>query len=614
MARQVDPRANLIVSSLLAGLICAFMTGVGLWILGQEFLGLLELSRPLAIVGLVVMGTLGLVLTGLYYATGLKNLDYQRREQERAAELEGALRRLQEVEYRLRSIIESSQEVIYIKDLEGRYLLMNPAGGKLMGLPPEAIIGKYDGDLFPEYAQQMREGDRTVMAAGVPQDFEERIRFPNGSDRVFVTTKYPYRTPEGELVGIIGITRDITDRIRYEQQLRVSEAYTRSILEAAPDAVLLVDRQGLIRLANGSAERMFGYDRYALIGMSIEVLMPERFREVHVAHRGHYYAYPHTRPMGSDLDLYALRRDGSEFPTEINLSPLETPDGLLIIASIRDITERKRHLEEIAQRSAELKKIRELNDLKDHFLSTLSHEIKTPLSLIGGYAELLEEKYPDEELLEGVQEGFRRLNEHISSMLDYSALVSGTLPLYKTEVNLEELIRNVYASLEEAICHKRLRFFSEMDPETPCIQADSRRISQLLGALLDNAVKFTPEGGAIGIRVHPEPARVRIEVWDTGPGIPETDRQRIWHAFTQRDLGDALRKGGLGLGLTIAKGLAELHGGHIELGSEPEGGSRFTVFLPIEREPEPKLRISRLETETDQPSFRQDGREGPRNP
>jgi signal transduction histidine kinase len=187
-------------------------------------------------------------------------------------------------------------------------------------------------------------------------------------------------------------------------------------------------------------------------------------------------------------------------------------------------------------------------------------------------------------------------------MLDYSAMVSGTLPLYKTEVNLAEQLQNVRAAHEESMRLKGLHFSTELDSETPPIHADPRRISQMIGELLNNAIKFTPEGGSLGVRIRPEAGKVRIEVWDTGPGIPESDRQKIWSAFTQLEVGDTLRRGGLGLGLTLVSKLAELHGGHVEVDSEVGKGSRFIITLPIEDSALPNLRVTMLAEPQEQPS------------
>lgn len=243
---------------------------------------------------------------------------------------------------------------------------------------------------------------------------------------------------------------------------------------------------------------------------------------------------------------------------------------------------------DVAARTQELtqalSKLKTLDQLKDTFLSTISHEMKTPLSLIIGYTELLQDKYPTEELLKGLLDGSRRLSTHINNMLDYSALLGDSLPLYKTEVSIPEVARNALDIMETEFTLANLQVEAHLDPETPPVYGDSRRITQIFLELLDNARKYTPAGGRVGVNVAPHDGGVRIEVWDTGMGIQEEDRERIWEAFDQLASGDALRKCGLGLGLTIVKKLTELHHGRVSVESHPGQGSRFTIDLPAERQ------------------------------
>lgn len=240
------------------------------------------------------------------------------------------------------------------------------------------------------------------------------------------------------------------------------------------------------------------------------------------------------------------------------------------------VTERTRQLQDA------LEKLKSLDRLKDHFLSTISHEMKTPLSLIIGYTELLQDKYPTEELLKGIQDGSRRLTNHINNMLDYSALLGGSLPLYLTEVSVLEAARNALEIMETEFALKSLHVESRLDPETPPVRGDSRRITQMILELLDNTRKFTPSGGTVGVEVGPHDGGVRVSVWDTGVGIKEEDRERIWEAFNQLETEESLRKCGLGLGLTIVKKLAEIHHGRVTVESRPGQGSRFTIDLPAE--------------------------------
>lgn len=596
----ISLKALLLIGTLLSGGFSMAMVAIGLWILWQDAVGRLTLSRPGAISAMVALGVMGVVLSGLYYALGKQNLTLQQRDADHAAELERALRRLQDSDTKFRAVIENSKDVIFIKDLEGRYVLMNPAGCALLGRRPEEILGKHDSELLhPVAAQQMQAHDREVLEAKVISTFEDRVIGPDGAAHDFVTTKQPYLTPEGRIIGVIGASHEITRQKQLDQELRESEERYRSLVELSPEAIM-VEKDGILTFSNPAGARLLGAkDPREVVGLSLlDFIHPddvERFQR-------------RIRQIREDREPIPLfekrivRFDGQVIDVEFTASPIVEHGELAVLSIIRDITARKRALKESAQRKAELQKILELNQLKDHFLSTLSHEMKTPLSLICGYAELLEEKYPQESLLLGILDGSRRLSDHISNMLDYSAMVSGTLSLYPTEVNLAELLHNAHAAVEETLRLKHLHFSADLDPETPSIQADPRRISQMLGELLSNAIKFTPEGGSLGIRVRPEAGHVRLEVWDTGPGISESQREQIWTAFTQLAVSDAFRKGGLGLGLTIVKKIAELHGGDVQLESEVGKGSRFVVRLPIKGTPEPRLRISRLEAAQEQPS------------
>ncbi len=243
-------------------------------------------------------------------------------------------------------------------------------------------------------------------------------------------------------------------------------------------------------------------------------------------------------------------------------------------------TERERSEEALAMSQAELKKAAELAQLKDSFLSTVSHEMRTPLSLIMGYAELLEDTYPDAELIAGIQDGTRRLAEHVERIVEYSALLGGTLPLYRTPVDMAELARDI-AEVERArFQDKNLTLSVEVSAAAPIVLGDSRRLSEVIKELLDNAIKVTPPGRQAGLRVGPEGDKLRVDVWDSGPGIGECEIGRLWEAFGHLEAGDAARRGGLGLGLPITKKLVELHGGTVTVASKPGGGSTFTVLLP----------------------------------
>ncbi len=346
-------------------------------------------------------------------------------------------------------------------------------------------------------------------------------------------------------------------------------------------AIFMLDPEGRAMTWNKGAEQLFGYPEAEAIGKPLstfydpadaEAGKPEQLLQAALA-AGHIEA-----------ESWAVRKDGSRFWADAVITATRDAQGRLVGFGkvTRDLTTH-RAAEEDLRRSYE--RLKELDTLKDHFLSTVSHEMKTPLSLIMGYAELLQDKYPQEPFLAGIHEGSIRLMEHLNKMLDYSALLSGSLPLYKTEVNLGEAVENAREILEadQDFHLKHLHLQVEVDPGVPAIQGDFRRITQMLLELLDNAKKFTPEEGNIKIHVSQEGSEVQIEVCDTGRGIPDSEIARIWQPFAQVEAGKAAQKGGmgLGLGLTITKELAELHRGRITVSSRLGAGSCFSIMLPI---------------------------------
>ena len=241
---------------------------------------------------------------------------------------------LRESEERFRAIMDNSPTMVFLKDTGGRYLQVNRKFEDRFHVANRDLIGKTDQHIFPpEQERVFRANDRKVLEAGRPMEFEE-VALHDDGPHTSIVMKFPLLNAQGECYALCGIATDITDRKRAEEKFR-------GLLESAPDAMVIVNETGTIVLVNSQTERLFGFPRQELLGRPVEMLIPERFCHQHPQHLTGYFSQPKARPMGMGLKLFGLRKDGTEFPIEISLSPLHTEEGVLVSAAIRDVTERK---------------------------------------------------------------------------------------------------------------------------------------------------------------------------------------------------------------------------------------------------------------------------------
>jgi protein-histidine pros-kinase len=373
-----------------------------------------------------------------------------------------------------------------------------------------------------------------------------------------------------------------------EKALRESEAILSSLFEYAPDAIVVVNDQGVITRINAQAEAMFGYSRTELLGQPLEILLPESFRQRHVSHRLNYMAEPRLRPMGVCLELFSLCKDGAEFPVDIMLSPLKTADGSVVITVIRDITERKRFEQALRDKNIELEKA---NQAKDRFLASMSHELRTPLNAIIGFTGTLLMKLPgpltpdQEKQLRTIQSSARHLLSLINDLLDLTRIESGKIELTFEPVVCQSLVQEVVTTLRPLAESKNLSFEVKTPAEDLVIHTDRRAFNQILLNLANNAIKFTEEGGVrleLGQRQVNGQRRIAISLVDTGIGIRAEDQVKLFQAFVQVDSSATRRYAGTGLGLHLSQKLASLLGGQIEFESEFGRGSRFTLVIPAQ--------------------------------
>ncbi len=348
-----------------------------------------------------------------------------------------------------------------------------------------------------------------------------------------------------------------------------AEARFRGLLESAPDSIVIVDRDGRIVLLNGQAERMFGYDRQELMGQPVEILIPERYRTGHAAHRAGYHGAPHARPMGAGLDLYGRRRDGSEFAVEVSLSPTE--DRSQVISAIRDITDRKQAEAELARSNAEL----------EQFAYVASHDLQEPLRMVSSYTQLLARRYQGkldsdaDEFIAFAVDGVNRMQALINDLLSYSRVRTRGQEFAPVDCAqaLAGALENLRAALQES------RATVSHDP-LPSVQGDFTQLLLLFQNLIANAVKFRRQDVPPHVHVA---AEARDGAWffsvtDNGIGIEPECVERIFLIFQR--LQSRADYPGTGIGLAICKRIVERHGGRIWVESQPGEGSTFRFTLP----------------------------------
>ena len=494
------------------------------------------------------------------------------------------LHEARQLEGRFGRLLEAAPDAMALVSREGYIVLVNSQLEHLFGWSREALLGQPIETLVPERLREAHPRHRAAYAAEprprpMGASLDLLARRADGSEFPVEISLSPMETEEGPVT--IAAVRDITAR-------RNVEARFRGLLEAAPDPMVIVGGDGRIALVNSRAEQVFGYGRAELLGQPVEILVPERFHGAHLGHRAAYGADPHPRPMGRDLELYARRRDGGEIPVEISLSPLETEEGTLVTAAVRDISERKK-LEQRRREADEAAMGEALaaSRLKSEFLANMSHELRTPLNAVTGFAQLLADgkagplTATQAEFVADILTSSRHLLRILNDVLDLAKIEAGRMVLRPRPVDPAELVAEVADTLRGLAGERRIAVALDLSPEVERLDLDPDRLKQVLYNYLSNALKFTPEGGRVAVRLRPEgEGEFRVEVEDTGIGIRTEDLPRLFVEFQQLDSGHGKRYPGTGLGLALTRRIAEAQGGRVGVRSVPGRGSVFTVVLP----------------------------------
>lgn len=510
---------------------------------------------------------------------------------------------------RLRALIRTIPDPVWVKNTEGVYLACNRAFEQLFGAPEEAIVGRTDYDFVDRsLADFFRANDRLAIQAGMARTNEEWLTFAETGHRgLFETVKTPFLDEKGKVIGVLGIARDVTPLWQAGERLRESEALYRTIVSQAGEGIIVIDPDSLGFLEfNEAACATLGYDRETFAGMSLMDLQSEFSREEAVARCHEILA-----KGGGEFEIAHRHRDGSLRDMQVSNRPVSINGRSYLAAVWRDITERKQQertqaesrqaLEtRVQQRTAELEAVNErltrakeaaeaANAAKSTFLANMSHEIRTPLNAIIGLTHLLRKRSAEPEQrvqLDKIGSAARHLLGVINDILDVSKIEAGKLVLEETDFDLCHVINDVLDLVAERARTKGLRLLCEVDPDLPAVlRGDGLRLGQILLNLVTNAVKFT-DSGTVAVAVtrgatDADGLRVRFAVKDTGIGMSAEQCARLFQPFEQADSSTTRRFGGTGLGLAISRRLVELMHGSLSVESTLGQGAcfRFEVLL-----------------------------------
>jgi len=472
-------------------------------------------------------------------------------------------------------LLQASSDAVVIAGAKGDIVFVNREAEILFGYDADDMLGQQVEMLIPQanrkkHEKQRRSYEKSPRARPIVAGLDLSGRRKNGEHFRAEVSLTPVETDAGLLVASVVREIDAIDE---------SEAYFRTMLESAPDAMIIADEDGKIAIVNAQAEHMFGYDRKDLLGQNVEFLLPQSIRGQHVGHRESFAKSPAVRPMGSGLDLIGQRKDGCEFPVEISLSPVATASGTFVSTVIRDVTKRKMLEREIidARTAAE-----RANKANSAFLAAASHDLRQPVQALSLLNGALRRTVKDERALEMIQNqeySLTAMTNLLNSLLDISRLDAGAVSAEFEEFPMQRLIDRLGAEFARQAQRKGLEFVTGSCELT--VRSDPNLLTEIIQNLVGNAIRYTDKG-KVTLKCIERDGQCCLEVSDTGIGIDKDQQEAIFQEFHQIKAPGG-RKEGFGLGLAIVKRLADLLGHRISVESEPSRGSCFGISMPVIR-------------------------------
>jgi len=497
---------------------------------------------------------------------------------------------------RLAAIIESSDDAIVSKDLNGIITSWNNGAQRLFGYEEAEVIGKPITILIPDERHDEESLILGRVRRGQRIEHFETVRLHKDGHPIDISLVIsPIKNESGKVVGASKIARDITERKKADEQLRRALEFDETVMLSMGEGLFTVDSEGRVTFMNPAAQRLFGW--------TLEEMLGRRMHDVTHHLRPDGTKFPASECAGlavlrqgtmlSEFEDVFIRRDGTFFDVVYSSSPLRG-DGKItgLVVVFRDISDRKQAEEERARlleaERAARAEAEKANRLKDEFLATLSHELRNPLNVVIGYAEILRrsEEFQENTFVQKAAETIRRnalaQAQLVSDLLDLSRLQMGKLSLNCQPVSFSTIISDAIETVRTEATAKRISLDVRLGKEVLVVEGDPIRLAQIAWNLLNNAIKFTPAEGKVHINLGRDGDYSVLAVEDSGQGISAEFLPHVFEIFRQADASIVRRQGGMGIGLALVKQLAELHDGDVTAESDGHGtGARFTVRVPL---------------------------------